>query len=282
MRYESLAVGILVFVLASSSAAVARGEVLDDSWTVTVNGQTVRVNPNGSFRIDNIPSPDLFGPDGPGSAPDFVGDDYVQVIATRTVGGVTEYAFSEPFRIRNGETFRVPELISAGMSPPPMIVGLEAEPLDRVVTSTTEIDVTATLADPAMPGVEREESSLDPDNTFGEWVLYRTSNPAIARVDENGVVVATGNGTAFITATSRGATAVAEITVSAGDPLTAVSGVVVDADMSPVAGAQVTINPGGLQAVTDAGGSFAMGSVLTEFGPISGHATGTVDVTARR
>ena len=77
-------------------AASARAQ-LDETWTVTVNGQRVQVNPDGTFFIPNIPAADLFGPDGPGTIPDFLSDDFVRVIGSSTVNGMTRWVFNDPF-----------------------------------------------------------------------------------------------------------------------------------------------------------------------------------------
>ncbi len=105
----SLRMLVAVWVMTFVHAGWVAGEQLDETWTVTVNGQSVQVNPDGSFRIPNISSADLFGPGGPGTAPDFLSDDFVRLFGVSTVG-TTRYAFSEPFQIRRGVTFRVGEI----------------------------------------------------------------------------------------------------------------------------------------------------------------------------
>ena len=80
---------------------------LDETWTVSVNGQTVQVNSDGSFRIPNIPAPDQFGVSGPGSPPDFLSDDFLRVVGVSTAGGVTRYVVSEPFQFSQGESFNL-------------------------------------------------------------------------------------------------------------------------------------------------------------------------------
>ena len=40
---------------------------LDERWAVTINGQTVQVEPDGSFLLSNVSAPDVFGPGGPGT-----------------------------------------------------------------------------------------------------------------------------------------------------------------------------------------------------------------------
>jgi hypothetical protein len=81
---------------------------LDNNWQVTIAGQLVPVNPDGSFSVANISAPDTFGAGGPGTPPDFVSDDFVRVIGQRDYYGSMIYAFSEPFQIRSGRSFIVP------------------------------------------------------------------------------------------------------------------------------------------------------------------------------
>src|SRR5205814_5994930 len=75
---------------------------LDETWTLTIAGQTVQANHDGSFRIPNVTAPDLFGAAGPGSRPDFLSDDPVRLTGFSTRNGINRYVFSEPFRIRRG------------------------------------------------------------------------------------------------------------------------------------------------------------------------------------
>jgi hypothetical protein len=62
---------------------------LDASWTVTVNGQTDSVSPDGSFLLANISAADFFGPAGPGSPPDLLSDSFLRLVPS-TLGGVTQ------------------------------------------------------------------------------------------------------------------------------------------------------------------------------------------------
>jgi len=57
------------FLVVLGVTSELRSQTLDASCTVTINGQTVQVNPDGSFGISNIAAPDLFGAGGPGTAP---------------------------------------------------------------------------------------------------------------------------------------------------------------------------------------------------------------------
>lgn len=72
---------------------------LDERWTVTINGQTAPVLPDGSFRVSNIPVTDFIDLDDPSGGPDDLSDEYYQAIATAVINGRTWYASSEPFRL---------------------------------------------------------------------------------------------------------------------------------------------------------------------------------------
>ncbi len=238
---------------------------LDETWTITVNGQSVQVNPDGSFKIPNISAADLFGPGGPGTLADFLSDDFLRAVAVRTFNGVTQYAFSEPFQITNGETFVVGPMTFTDFPPPfPDSLTIQVDqPTLTEIGQTTQLTVTGILADGgAIEATLRSQSTI-----------YRTSNPDIATVGQDGLVTAQGRGIAFITAVNEGATAVSRITVSPGDPLTTIEGFVLFEDGTPVDGADVNIQPLDLSAVTGFDGSFQISDVPTELGVLS------VDVT---
>lgn len=90
---------------------------LDESWTVTVSGQTVPANADGTFTVPNVSTPDQFGEGGPGTPPDFLSDDAVRAVACGQVDGVTWWAFSEPFRLRSGETYHIGDLTFTSTTP---------------------------------------------------------------------------------------------------------------------------------------------------------------------
>jgi len=241
---------------------------LDDSWTITVRGQTVIPNPDGSFRITNISAPDSFGPGGPGTRPDFVSDDFTRLTGFRMVGDVTEYVFSEPFLVVQGETvFIDPQSLIITTIPPPLPVRVQAVPDTPTLTmlgATTQVRVTATLADGS-------QQDVTPQIT---WTTYRSSNTDIATVTEDGLVIATGAGSAFITATNEGAATVTRIIVAPGDPLTTVEGLTLHSDGSPVVGATVTIPEQSRTVLSDEDGMFSFADVATTL-------TDSITVTAR-
>jgi hypothetical protein len=258
----ALCLGVLI-----STMPGANGQ-LDETWTVTVRGQTVVVNPDGSFRINNISAPDSFGPGGPGTRPDFISDDFTRLTGFRSVGGATEYLFSEPFQIKQGETVFVnPGTLTITTVPPPLPVRIVAVPDMATLTeigARTQVRVTATLAN-------GNEQDVTPRIS---WTTYRSSNPGIATVDGDGLVTAVAAGSVFVTATNEGAATVTRIIVSPGDPLTTVEGLVLLEDGSPVLDATVTIPEQSRSVFSDADGMFSFSDVATELGD-------TITVTAR-
>ncbi len=233
---------------------------MDETWTVMVNGQTVQVGPDGSFRIPNVSAPDQFGSGGPGTPPDFVSDDVLRVIGISTAGETTRYAYSEPFQFAAGQAFNVGQMTITDTAPPfpQTIMAAIDEPVLTELGVTTSLRVTGTLID----GSEIDVSLREAGTT------YRTSNPAVATIDQDGTVTAQGAGTAFLTALNEGATSVDQVIVAPGDPLTDVVGFVLLEDGTPVPGAQVVVVGQGLGSETTGNGSFSIADVATTLGSI--------------
>lgn len=233
----------------------AQAQQLDESWTITVNGQAVQVEADGGYTISNIALPDQFGASGPGSGPDFVADDYVRVTAAGEIGGQKMYAFGPPFRLRQGEVFGLYPLTITSTPPPlPESLRLTLVPTAIRVGEASVAFVEATLAD---------GSKLDVSLATA-WTSYRSSNATIAMVDANGMVLGTGPGSAFITAVNDGATSVAEILVTvANDPLTTVVGFVELEDGSRVAGAELKIVGLPLEVTSGVDGRYQFDDVPT-------------------
>ena len=156
--------------------------------------------------------PDLFGPDGPGSRPDFLSDDYLRVRAVFVRNGKTFYARSPCFQIKQRETFRIEDLEITD-APPIDIEALRAvpdAPTLNALGQTTQVRLLAKLS-----------TGAEEDITEGaECVTFRSSNRLIAAIDGKGVVTARGGGLAFITAVVDGVTAVTRVLVVPGDLLT--------------------------------------------------------------
>ena len=235
--------------------------VLNSSWTVSVNGQSVQVDPDGAFAISNVSAPDQFGSGGPGTPPDFIGDDYMRVIGASNAAGVNRYAFSDFFRIERGKTFTISNLTFTDTPPkkPDMLAAAPDSTTLTAIGQTTPVRVTATYADKTIGDVTPATS----------WTSYRTSNVAVAKVDNNGLVTAVSPGVAFITAVNEGATSVTEIVVAPGDPLTTVKGFLRRQDGSPAVGTVVSISAFGLSDTVAADGSFTFANVPTTLGSLA-------------
>ena len=234
---------------------------LDDSWTLTINGQSVSVNPDGSFRINNISVPDQFGTGGSGSAPDFIGDDFVRILGVSTRNGVTRYAYSSFFRVEQGKTHYVDELTFTNVAPrvPQSIQAVADKATLTSIGEMTQVRVTAFYVDGGT-------NDLTPQSA---GTSYRISNPAIATIDADGLVRAIAAGMVFVTAVNEGAASVLQIDVVPGDPLTTVIGFVQNPDGTPASGLKVSIPGQAPMAVTGADGRFVLTGVATSLGPIS-------------
>ena len=244
---------VLALLLANSSKAAT----LDLSdWTLRISGQIVTVNPDGSFLIPNISAPDQFGPGGPGTAPDFLSDDYLRVIGTSSKGGITLYAYTEFFRLRQGLTYS-PTNWTITAIPPPIPQSIRAtvsKPALTQIDETAQMTVIGTLLD-----------GTTMDLTSGEfWTSYRTSNRDIVAVDGNGLLTTKKRGTAYITAINDGATAVAQVDVIPGGQLTTVQGLVQASDGTPVPNLEITlVGPAG-SGVTQTDGGYTIAGVSAE------------------
>jgi hypothetical protein len=220
---------------------------LDETWTVTINGQSAQVYPDGSFKITNIPALD--------NDRDGFSDDMFRVTGTRATNDAAEYARSAGvFRIaRNGET-TIPGPIYITDFPFETVESTRVTAPQTVlqVGQQLQLTVTALLSTGA-------QGSLTLGST---GTSYQTSRPAIATVSTDGVVSAHAIGTAFITATNEGTTAVKRIDVVSETATTTVEGFVYDEVGAPAAGAFVTTLLLGGSDTTDSSGFFSFPMVL--------------------
>ncbi|MBI3818035.1 MAG: carboxypeptidase regulatory-like domain-containing protein [Planctomycetes bacterium] len=241
---------------------------LDESWTVSANGQNVLVDSIGTYRITNISASDQFGATGPGSSPDFKSDNFVRVTGVSNKDGNMRYAFSQPFQIANGQDFNVSQLVFTN-TPPPMPVSLSLSVDLPTLTQLGQITNAHTVA-------KLQDGSFLDVSPSTSWTEYQTSSLAIAKIDSEGKVTAVAKGTAYLTAQNGGTTAVATVTVSPGDPLTTLVGFVQLNDGTPVNNAKVVIPGPNLTAFTAANGSFAIPGVPALTGNLSLSASATI------
>ena len=112
-------------------------------------------------------------------------------------------------------------------------------------------------------GILRDATQVDL-TARSKWTVYRTSNPGVATVGQDGLVVAQGRGAVYMTAVNEGATSVARVFVLPDDPLTTVEGYVRFEDGTPVNGANISLFALPQTAVADASGHFVMPNVPTQ------------------
>ena len=252
-----LVCAVTAFGVVGAPLAAQASPKLDSTWTVSVNGQSIQVNADGSFQIPNVSAADEFGSAGPGSTPDFVSDDYLRVLGVSTAGGVTRYAFSDLFRITRGQILSVGQMTITD-SPPSFPQSLRSSVDDALLTTagqTTRVRVMGTFLD----------GSISDVSASVKGTTYRSSNPNILSVDSEGLATATGDGLAFVTATNSRAATVSSVMVEAFDP-TQVIGFVQANDGSLLAGAKVVVQGQGLEAISDANGRFVIDDVSTSMG----------------
>lgn len=221
---------------------------IDENWTISVSGQTVQFGPDGRFRIPNVPAPDQFGLGGPGTAPDFISDDFVRAVAVTNNDGVTRYAFSEPFQFRDRRTFFVGEMTVTETAPPfPESIRIETISTLVPVGETEQLSVIGTLLD----GTEIDVTSRT------SWTIYRTSSPQIASIGPDGLLMGRSVGPVVITAVNEGATAVKFFQVTSAIGTTTLEGFVQLRGGTPVEGASVLASFQ-QSAVTDQEGFFSL------------------------
>jgi protocatechuate 3,4-dioxygenase beta subunit len=204
-------------------------------------GRSALLRPDGGFLIRNVP----------------VSGELTRVRVQGPRAADFWYGQSGFFEVANGATQRFTGSFPVATEPPPQTVRLSVTADVTPIQDTAQLTVTATLSDgTAVDATARAEGSS-----------YSTSNPAIATVDENGLVTGVSSGIAFVTARREGAAAVTRVVVALGDPLTTVTGRVEDAGGQPVAGATIGVAGQLVSTTTDGGGAFVLANVATTLGP---------------
>jgi hypothetical protein len=242
---------------------------LGEDWIVTVNGHTAPVDAAGVFTVSNIAAPDQFGPGGPGSPPDFVSDDTFRAVGVGKVDGEIRYAYSAPFHVSGNQTFLVSDLVLSEVPPPLPIEVTLTIPMPTLTSFGETRQATLT-------GLLLDEVTMIDVTAHEVGTTYLTSNSAIVKVDQDGLLTAMAPGMAFITAINEGIAAVKQVDVSFGDELTTVSGFVVLEDGTPVSGASVNLVAQAGRTTTGPGGGFMLSNVATIFGGIAVEVTATV------
>ncbi len=230
---------LTLFVLLGNQVD-AQTERLDETWTVTVGGQTVFPNPDGSFRVPNLISVDADS--------DGLGDDLLRVIAVGTSpGGQAKYAYSGRFRLSQGQTFDIDVLTFSNELPAEIVRSVQIEGPDEVSVGDIEtLTVTAIL----------EDGQEFPIQTEAAGTTYRSSNPSILSVSNGGVVEALEPGNAAILAMNSGASGIKSFRVLGTQTNTTIQGFVQLPDGSSAMNAAVELTDGS-STMTNLDGRFA-------------------------
>lgn len=166
---------------------------LTDSCMVSALNRTAPVQEDGVWVLPNVPAN--------------LGQ--VRVRATCVENGVVRFGASSLITIPTNGVIQIEEINFQG--PPPVPASLRmAAPLTALtaVGQTVQLSAIATFPGGSTADVTAEETGTD----------YRTSNPAIATVDTNGLVTARASGVALVSAVNEGALGVIQIqVVASGD-----------------------------------------------------------------
>jgi hypothetical protein len=180
---QMLAAGLLLMLCAEVGVAQ-----LNQDCTVSVLNRTVRVNPDGSWVLPNVPA--NFG--------------RVKARATCVRNGVTTSGESDYFTIPANGTVNLPTIILSPTTQIPATLGITpANPSFTAAGQTIQLVVTATYPDNSTRDVSAASTGTN----------YTTSNPAIATVNADGLVTAVASGTVVLQASNDGATGIIRATV---------------------------------------------------------------------
>jgi hypothetical protein len=178
-------VAVVVMLLCAAQAGWAQ---LSENCTVSVLNRTVRVNPDGSWVLPNIPA--NFG--------------QVKARATCVENGVTRSGESEFFTIPANGVINLPVIVLGATTQVPSSLAVSPAVLSLdVVGQTRQLTVTATYPNNSNRNVTAASAGTN----------YTTSNPAIASVSPGGLVMAVASGTVVIQATNDGASAIITVSV---------------------------------------------------------------------
>ncbi|ODS22433.1 hypothetical protein AB835_14200 [Candidatus Endobugula sertula] len=162
---------------------------LDKHCTVNIMNRTVQVQPDGSWRMNNVPS--------------FMGR--VRARATCVRDGVTTSGQSAFFNLTTNNLNIVEDIFFD--DPDPVPVSLSFETNGEIVfsdTSTRPLQVRAVYGD----------GSFSPLLNTSSGINFSSSNPDIVNVDNNGVLTPLSSGRVAITTRLEGAVAVRQVRVA--------------------------------------------------------------------
>src|SRR6185295_7121261 len=179
----------LCLLAAAFLIPAAAGAQLDEHCMVSALNRTTPVQADGSWVLPNVPANQ--GP--------------VRVRATCVEDGVVRTGQSDLVTVPANGTLRVPSLDFSAVDSAPASLALEA-PVSTLgaAGATAPLTATATLADGSTADVTGSVTGTS----------YRSSNPAVASVDPEGIVTAHASGLVLLSAVNEGTLAVLQISVT--------------------------------------------------------------------
>ena len=164
---------------------------LNQNCTVSVLNRTVQVNADGSWVLPNVPA--NFG--------------QVKARATCIQNGVTTFGESAFFTIPSNGVVNLPHIVLGNNSLIPTSLTITPPaPSLTAAGQTVQLTVTATYPNASSRNVSAATTGTN----------YTTSNPVIATVTSDGLVIAMTSGTVVIQATNDGASGILRVTVALG------------------------------------------------------------------
>lgn len=192
------------------TASIASAEFTDDC-VATAGGRRVTVEPDGSFTLHNLPD----------------GQHLMRIYVTcHRANASVDYGRSDLIEVIAGQRVYVGTFETSDM-PFVSVASLRLRSTRSVITSVgTQARITpvATLSNGGQLNLTTRELGT----------IYTTSNPAIATIDPNGFLTATGIGQVIISASNDGVVGSVLVTVTLGDPRTALVGLVTNSSTATI------------------------------------------------
>lgn len=172
-------------------AAAPLSAQLNENCTVSILNRTAQVEADGRWVLPNVPA----------------GQGLLRARATCVENGMTRSGASDYFVIPIGGEIGVANIEFEAPPPVPAKMTLTTpQSVLRNIGDTMQLSVVVTYPN----GSTRSVASA------GDGTSYTTSNARIATISANGLVTATGTGTAIVSALNEGALAIARVSVSNG------------------------------------------------------------------
>ncbi len=196
MRRLNLRQGMMAIILAGLflSAFQVKAVVLDENCVISVLNRAIQVNPDGGWSLPNVPS----------------NMGQIRARATCVNDGKTVSGQSDYFSVLRDDIVDVSAIVFEGLDPIPSSLSIASAGAItmNVIDGTAQLTVLANYPDGSQRDVTAAVSGTN----------YQTTNAAIVRVSDAGLLTAKSTGEVLITARKDGAVAIKLVRVNvAGD-----------------------------------------------------------------